>query len=159
MVKEESSLENLLKAYGEGSSEAFHEFFRRTRTIVYGYLKKRLSDTQAADDVLQDTYFRVHRYVTSFDPEKSALAWVLRIAHGCFIDQVKKSYRAHEVSAKEETDVAVAPRAEEAIYLQEVLRQAESVLSPDEISLIVERFIEDDSYEDIASRRALTNTR
>lgn len=150
------SLEELLADYGKGGAASFREFFARTRAVVYGYLRKRLPSGEAADDVFQDTYFRVHRYVTSFDPSGNALAWLLRIAHSCLNDHLRKRYRTPEVATENVPEAALDARGEDAVIIKDLLLQATIALTDDEIRLILERFVEGDSYDDIAERRSWT---
>lgn len=130
--------------------------FASTRAVVYGYLRKRLPTAEAADDVFQDTYFRVHRYVTSFDPSGNALAWLLRIAHGCLNDHLRKRYQTLESPMENVPERATSALAEDALIVKELLAQARSSLTDDEIRLVLERFVEGDTYDDIAERRSWT---
>lgn len=154
--KGQKSLEELLSDYGQGSTEGFTEFYGRTKPVVYGYLRKRLSDVSAADDVFQDTYLRVHRYITSFDSSGNALAWLLRIAHGCLSDHLRKRYNKPELLTDTMPEAAVDGRAEDVLILRETLAQASALVDRSEVELILERFADGDSFEEIASRRAWT---
>jgi RNA polymerase sigma-70 factor (ECF subfamily) len=155
-AKSQKSLESLLSEYGRGSTEAFREFFARTKVVVYGYLRKRLSDGSSADDVFQDTYLRVHRYITSFDADGNALAWLLRIAHGCLSDHLRKRYEKPEVLREAPPEQAVAGRAEDVMLLRETLVQVTSLVDRGDVELILERFVDGDSFEEIADRRSWT---
>jgi RNA polymerase sigma-70 factor (ECF subfamily) len=155
-AKDQKSLEDLLSDYGGGSSEAFSEFFAKTRTVVYGYLRRRLPDAAAADDVFQDTYLRVHRYITSFDASGNALAWLLRIAHGCLSDHLRKRYERLEVLTETLPEGAEAGRAEDVLILRETLAQATALVDRSEVELILERFVDGASFEEIADKRSWT---
>lgn len=80
VTEEDQSNEELLRRYQNADPRAFDEFFRRTKTLVYGYLLARLKNRGDADDAFQETYFRIHRYIDTFDPSRNALAWVMTIA-------------------------------------------------------------------------------
>jgi RNA polymerase sigma-70 factor (ECF subfamily) len=155
-AKSQKSLESLLSEYGRGSTEAFREFFARTKVVVYGYLRKRLADGSSADDVFQETYLRVHRYITSFDADGNALAWLLRIAHGCLSDHLRKRYEKAEVLQEMAPEQAVEARAEDVLILRETLVQAASLVGRGDVELILERFVDGDSFEEIADRRSWT---
>lgn len=157
-MAEQTSLEDLLDAYGKGDAPAFRELFERTKPLVYGYLRRRLSEQGAADDVFQDTYLRVHKYITSFDRSGNAIAWLLRIARGCANDYLRKRTRGQEA---DHAVAATAPLskwslAEDGIILRQILSSAASQIKPEDVELIVARFVHDDSYEEIASQRSLT---
>ena len=152
---EPPSLEDLIVGYRNGDAAAFNQFFARTRALVYAYLRKRLAKAEAADDVFQDTYFRVHRYVTSFDPDGSGIAWLLRIAHNSLSDHLRRQRVAMEIPTGSLPDVA-GPSTEDALVLRDLLESAALRLSKDEVSLIVERFRDGISFEAIAAERAWT---
>jgi len=61
---------------------------------LLGYLLKMTRDRSLADDLLQQTFLKVHRargaYVRGADP----LPWIYSIAHRTFIDEARKHKRA-----------------------------------------------------------------
>lgn len=71
--RNEATLEFLLARYRDSDPEAFREFYRRTKTLVLHFLLRNLKNRADAEDVFQETYFRVHRYVASYDQERNGV--------------------------------------------------------------------------------------
>jgi RNA polymerase sigma-70 factor (ECF subfamily) len=80
--------------YCDGDASAFRELYAAVSPRLYGYLVKMARHRALADDLLQQTFLKVHRaraaYVRGADP----LPWIYSIAHRTFIDEVRKTKRA-----------------------------------------------------------------
>lgn len=80
--------------YCDGDASAFRELYAAVAPRLYGYLVKMTRHRPLADDLLQQTFLKVHRaraaYVRGADP----LPWIYSIAHRTFIDEVRKTKRA-----------------------------------------------------------------
>lgn len=85
---------DLMARYCDGDSSAFRELYAAVAPRLYGYLVKMARHRPLADDLLQQTFLKVHRaraaYVRGADP----LPWIYAIAHRTFIDEVRKTKRA-----------------------------------------------------------------
>ncbi|MBR1682621.1 MAG: sigma-70 family RNA polymerase sigma factor [Bacteroidaceae bacterium] len=83
---------NLVKLYEEGNDEAFDILLERYQAAVYGYILSIVHDSDAANDVFQDTFVRVitqirdHRYTEN----GKFSSWVMRIAHNLIIDSTRQ---------------------------------------------------------------------
>ncbi|CAN5916823.1 sigma-70 family RNA polymerase sigma factor [soil metagenome] len=84
----------LMAKYCDGDASAFRELYATVSPRLYGYLVKMSRSRALADDLLQQTFLKVHRaraaYVRGADP----LPWIYAIAHRTFIDEVRKGKRA-----------------------------------------------------------------
>jgi RNA polymerase sigma-70 factor (ECF subfamily) len=84
----------LMARYCDGDAIAFRELYAAVSPRLYGYLVKMSRSRALADDLLQQTFLKVHRaraaYVRGADP----LPWIYSIAHRTFIDDVRKGKRA-----------------------------------------------------------------
>lgn len=80
--------------YQDGDANAFRELYALVAPRLLGYLMKMARDKAVAEDLLQQTFLKVHRargaYVRGADP----LPWIYSIAHRTFIDEVRKGKRA-----------------------------------------------------------------
>ncbi len=85
---------DLMARYCDGDAGAFRELYAAVSPRLYGYLVKMARHRALADDLLQQTFLKVHRaraaYVRGADP----LPWIYSIAHRTFIDEVRKTKRA-----------------------------------------------------------------
>lgn len=91
----------LMERYVDGDARAFRELYALVAPRLLGYLMKMAKSRALADDLLQQTFFKVHRaraaYVRGADP----VPWIYAIAHRTFIDEVRKKQRARVEVAQE----------------------------------------------------------
>jgi len=84
----------LMQRYCDGDAGAFRELYALVAPRLLGYLLKMTRERALADDLLQQTFLKVHRaraaYVRGADP----LPWIYAIAHRTFIDEARKHKRA-----------------------------------------------------------------
>jgi RNA polymerase sigma-70 factor (ECF subfamily) len=85
---------DLMQRYCDGDAGAFRELYAFVAPRLLGYLLKMARERALADDLLQQTFLKVHRaraaYVRGADP----LPWIYAIAHRTFIDETRKHKRA-----------------------------------------------------------------
>ncbi len=80
------SNEQLLARYQQGDAVAFDEFFKRSHKVIYNFLLSRLKVQSDAEDALQQSFLKLHRYILSYDPRQNALSWALTIARNVMSD-------------------------------------------------------------------------
>ena len=82
-----------MQRYQDGDAGAFRELYALIAPRLLGYLLKMARSRALADDLLQQTFLKVHRargaYVRGADP----LPWIYSIAHRTFIDEARKTQR------------------------------------------------------------------
>src|SRR5262252_5185405 len=80
--------------YCDGDAGAFRELHALVAPKLFGYLLHMARDRAVAEDVLQQTFLKVHRaraaYVRGADP----VPWIYAIAHRTFIDETRRQHRA-----------------------------------------------------------------
>src|SRR4051794_34198666 len=85
---------DLMQRYCDGDAGAFRELYALVAPRLLGYLMKMTRERALADDLLQQTFLKVHRaraaYVRGADP----VPWIYSIAHRTFIDEARKHKRA-----------------------------------------------------------------
>ncbi len=82
----------MLKAQS-GDEKAYHQLLTAVNQTLRGFLKKRISDAQAVEDVLQEVLIGIHRARHTFDPKRSFTAWMYAIARYKMIDYFRKTKR------------------------------------------------------------------
>lgn len=146
------SLEKLLDDYQNGDVEAFEEFFRRTEKMITRFLVGILRSSADVEDAFQDTYFRIHKSIIKYDPNRDALNWVFAIARNIAIDIIRKRPKHDELN--ESVHVASIWSHDE--ELRRLVFEALGALTEDERNLIHSRFVEGQSYAKIAQDRNLS---
>ena len=75
----------------EMDEETFRAFYDRTARGVWTYLSRLSGDPQAADDLLQETYYRFLRVRISWDSEAHRRAYLFRIATNLVRDRHRRA--------------------------------------------------------------------
>ena len=92
------------------SDEALIEKYRRTKDIIhfkslvrryqnrlYTVAVRILAETGEAEEVVQDTFLKVHQNLDSFRKEASFAAWIFRITHNHCVDKLRFKQRKRGV--------------------------------------------------------------
>ena len=142
--------EELLLKYQNAESDAFEAFYHRNKKLVFHFLRMKLGNTHDAEEVLQETFFRIHRYILKYKKGENALSWVFTIAKNAAIDKIRKNARKTDIkkAVREFSDAHYS--MDIAIEAKSTLESLLSGLEQDEILLLQKRFMEDSSYEEIA---------
>lgn len=129
---------------------AFEELVRRYEKRVYGFLFRRTSDRQLAEDLTQDTFVRAFRKMDRYKPKYAFKTWIFTIA----TRQAASYFRA---AARE---VPLAPLEAGLTYPAEtsgmrdsaeaVWETARAVLPPDQTSALLLKYGEAMSVKEIA---------
>lgn len=73
--------------------ESLGVLFDRHRNMVYRTALAITVDIEAAADLLQDVFLRLHRYATNIDPDRPLEPWLYRITINMSYDWVKSRKR------------------------------------------------------------------
>jgi RNA polymerase sigma factor (sigma-70 family) len=64
--------------------------FERHHRSLFRYFVSMSRDREAAEDLVQDVFFRILRYRASYNPAQSFTAWMYQIARNAGLDQARK---------------------------------------------------------------------
>jgi RNA polymerase sigma-70 factor (ECF subfamily) len=133
-----------------GDDAAFAELLERYQPRLRYYLRKMLAGTDTADDVHQDVWFDVFRSVTRLANPGAFRAWLYRIARGRAARVLRRRRPPHQPI--DDVEVAANGTAEEEFTAEDVARvhAALDELPPEHREVVVLRYVEDMSYEEIA---------
>ena len=140
----------LVLRFQAGDELAFGELVERYHVRLRYYVRKMLSQPAGADDVLQEVWFDVYRGLHSLREPEAFRAWLYRIARdrvfGLLRRQRPRFERLddHELIGPVDEEEDFSP--EDAERVHEALAQ----LPPEQREVLVLRFLEEMSYEDIA---------
>ncbi len=81
----------LIQAIQSGEIERFPELVRRYEQALYNFGLKMCGGSQDAEDVVQDTFLNVFRYLKGFRYETKFKNWLYRIATSTCIKKRRKS--------------------------------------------------------------------
>src|SRR6266540_3319838 len=153
MVLEQTERE-LVEACQRGERDAFRALFDKHKDKVYSIALRYAGDTTVAMDIAQDTFLKLFSSIRSFRHNSSFESWLYRLVVNSCFDQKRRTRRLMPL-VDELLDVLQAPGES---VLDEVLRSelssrvrsAVGSLPPDQRMVIVLRYTQGLSYEEIA---------
>ncbi|MGW2132182.1 sigma-70 family RNA polymerase sigma factor [Streptomyces coelicoflavus] len=90
-----------------GDSEAVDRFVRALQRDVLRYVAYLAGDTQAADDLAQDTFLRALTALHRFEGRSSARVWLLSIARRAVADNIRGATRRPRTDSTADWEDAV----------------------------------------------------
>ncbi len=92
------SLESLMFRYQQADQGAAAALVGRVTPLLRRYFLLQASNRTHADDLVQDTWMRLHRARHTYRPSEALLPWILAIARHASLDHYRKVSRreAHE---------------------------------------------------------------
>jgi RNA polymerase sigma-70 factor (ECF subfamily) len=86
-----TEIEALVQRLKTGDQLAFAEMYDRYSGAINGVILRIVRDSEASQDVLQDTFVKVWKNIQSYDSTKgSFFTWMLNIARNASIDSLRK---------------------------------------------------------------------
>ncbi len=133
----------------QGNEEAFSRVLNRyDRRLVY-YLMRFTASTEQALDLAQEVWIAVFRGLRKLRNPGVFRPWLYRIAHAKVVSHIRRGVREDQVL--EEFAAEQLCEFEEPISLEaELVHSALATLSPEHREVLVLRFLEDMSEEEMA---------
>lgn len=103
-------LVELMTRYQAGDARAFDELFQALQGRILSYLLHRTRNREAAEDLFQEVFMKLHRHRDTWLPGSPVEPWIFAIARHCADDRGRKLARTKE-DAVEQLE-AVAPEPE-----------------------------------------------
>jgi RNA polymerase sigma-70 factor (ECF subfamily) len=131
-----------------GDEAAFAELVARYSPRLRYFLRKMLNDSAGAEDVLQDVWLDVFRGMSRLADPAAFPAWLYRIAR----DWAWRTLRKRRTIERPlvEDDLADDPESDVAAEDADRVHAGLDGLVPEHREVLVLRFLEDMTYEDIA---------
>lgn len=85
-----ADVDRLMDRYASGDDAAFPALHRELAPRLRGFLLRLSGSPRLADDLLQDTFLRVHRARGSFASGGAVVPWAYAIARHVFIDHTRR---------------------------------------------------------------------
>src|SRR4051794_32962102 len=87
---------------GSGAyNDAWNELFRRYHGRLSAYVRRRLKDHAAVDDVVQNTMIGFETSLTNYDDKRDLQTWLFTIAAHKVTDQLRRSGRRPPATGSE----------------------------------------------------------
>jgi RNA polymerase sigma-70 factor (ECF subfamily) len=147
--------DELVQRVAKGERAAFEAIYRRHATLVFGVLTRLVGPDRDREDLLQDTFLRLHPALARFRGECSLTTLLFQITSRVAIDHLRK--RSRRPLALDDYDLAaeVDPRATPAEQAQRREQLASALamlgkLKPKHRVAFVLREVMDMSYDEVA---------
>ncbi len=101
----------LIAGYLNGRDRAFEDLLSKYKNMIYPFIMTRVRNTQVANDVFQESCFRLLRDAHGLKPSGSLKGWLFTTANNLSIDHLRKKKR--EGISASSTDDSPAYRAPE----------------------------------------------
>lgn len=102
--------DELIRRYQDGEEDAIAELLERYQKRVYTYILNVVRNKEIAEDVFQETFFKVIRTLKKkqYNSEGKFIQWVVRIAHNLMIDHFRQNGKINTISRIVRPDGKVA---------------------------------------------------
>jgi RNA polymerase sigma-70 factor, ECF subfamily len=140
--------EQLMQDFARGDAEAFDELFRRYKQPIFGFFRRRVTESAQAEELTQETFLAILRGASRYQPQALFRTYLYAIAF--------KILRAHRRRAAFRATFlgqwkgAQDPAAHQATETELVLRQALGKLDGIDREMLMLREFEQLSYAEIA---------
>jgi RNA polymerase sigma factor (sigma-70 family) len=112
----DASEESLMAAYAAGDEAAFVRLFASLAPKMYSFFLRSFQDRAVCDELLQTTFFRLHRARASYRPELPLRPWAFTIAAHVRRDEIRRRQRLREDPGEEALAAAAEARALEVAH-------------------------------------------
>jgi RNA polymerase sigma-70 factor, ECF subfamily len=137
----------------EMDEDTFRGFYARTSRMLWAYLSRATGNPQAADDLLQETYYRFLRARVEFESEAHRRHYIFRIATNLVRDGYRRP-RIDQSPLPDELPAASGNLAHETEQRTD-LQRAMAKLKPRERDLLWLAYGQGSTHEEIASSLGL----
>lgn len=88
-----NSDEELIASFQQGNSESFEKLVGRYSTPVYRFIYRLLKDEGESQDLVQETFLRVYRNSSRYNPQYPFRVWIYSIASHLAINVLNSARR------------------------------------------------------------------
>jgi RNA polymerase sigma-70 factor (ECF subfamily) len=145
---------DMVRRVAGGDRAAFRVLLERHQRPLSAYARRMLSDTSAADDIVQETFLRLWTRAGSYDSNAARLStWLHNIAHNLCVDSFRRNSRITSIANEDEGE-SIAPgplEAREAAQQSDRVRAALESLPERQRSALLLCYYQGLSNRDVAS--------
>ena len=146
--------EKLVRQAKAGDRAAFESLVKKYESRVAATVIGMLGSCQAADDVGQEVFIRLFKYLANFKEDASLATYITRIAINLSLNELKRRKRRHFLfSGTDPEDGEATQHPDETLYRSEeqrLVHRAIQRLEPEFRAVLVLRLIEGHSTQETA---------
>jgi len=137
-----------LERFAKGDLDAYELLFRQFQGKVYAWIVRIVRDRGAAEDLTVETFWRIYRARSRFNPESDFGAWAYRIAINLALSHLRRTPRETELTGNESHGDAADPAVQH--ELNDQIRRAFERLPARLQVAATMALIEERPYQEIA---------
>lgn len=151
----------MLKLLSRKEKPDYEDFYSNNYGRVVYYIKNKINSAEDAEDLASEVFMYCYAHYDDYDPEKSSITtWLYLIVNS----RVKNFYRDHNITFVDYEVVSETMQdqnidLDEGVYLEQLhdaLMQAIKCLPERQQKIIMMRYFENCSSEEIASRLGIS---
>jgi RNA polymerase sigma-70 factor (ECF subfamily) len=124
-LDDDAALSRAMQRYAGGDELAFSELYAAMAPRLYGFLMNKTRNAAQAEDLVQETFLRLHVARERYLPGADIAPWIFSIARHLFIDMRRRAKHGPLLSKGDEAmgplpEVASVSRADETLYSKEL---------------------------------------
>ena len=131
-----------------GDMDALQRLYAAVGNQVYGFALSLVRHPQDAEDVVQETFVRIHANAAHYRPQGKPLAWIFTIARHLALDKQRRQRRTESLSETADVvDLSDIDRADHRLLLNSLLNH----LSEEDRQILILHAVAGMSFREIAS--------
>jgi RNA polymerase sigma-70 factor (ECF subfamily) len=148
----------LVKSIAAGDQRALHALYERTHRLVFTLIVRITHNRATSEELTLDVFYDVWRRASTYDAAGgSVIGWIMNQARSRAIDRLRFEQRKKRVNPHGDDPFPAAATSDphETSDLKEqgrLLRQALTVLTPEERQVIETAFFSELTYDEVATR-------
>ena len=143
--------ENIIARARRGDADAFEQLVVAYRDQVFRLALRMCGSEADADEVAQEAFLSAWKALPNFRGESQFSTWLYQLTTHAAID-LKRQIAADDITEVSAADPAPSPQQQaEQSEQREIVRDAILQLAPEQREVVVLRFMEELSYEEIGA--------
>ena len=148
----------LVRSVSGGDQGALHALYERAHRAVFTFIMRITANRETAEEVTLDVFHDVWRRASDYqEADGTVLGWIMNQARSRAIDRLRFDQRKKRVQPEtgDALPTTVTARPDDLIAVQqqrEALRNALTVLTPDERTSIEAAFFSELTYAEVATQ-------
>lgn len=159
--------EKLVKAYAQGSNEAFDTLLKRHQDRIFNYILRIIKNEELANDIFQETFVKAIQTIKQgrYTENGKFPAWITRIAHNLIIDHYRQG-KSENVQSADISDINILNRKdlceatiEDQIISEQIkndVRELVAQLPPLQKEVLEMRYYQSLSFKEIAEQTGVS---
>jgi len=148
----------LVQSIAGGDQRALHALYERTHRIVFTLIVRITNSRESAEELTLDVFHDVWRRASTYDPANgSVVGWIMNQARSRALDRLRFEQRKKRVDPHRDSPVSATAASDpyETLHVTNqgrLLRDALTILTPDERQAIETAFFSELTYTEAAAR-------